>query len=192
VASGGETKAAVIARLMAEGLDHYGQDRVERAVESWREVLRLDPGHSEARDYLRSAGYEGEPAGGGAARDGHVLEAAELARSGQLDEALALLDALARRHPGDLHVHGYVELARAALHRRVLEALRGGSAVPRLRLGSREILRFNLPADAGFVLSMVDGTTPAADLVALSGMDPFDVLRALQRLLEAGILELAA
>jgi hypothetical protein len=64
--------------------------------------------------------------------------------------------------------------------------------VPRLRLGSQEILRFNLPADAGFLLSMVDGATPAADLVALSGMDPFDALRALQRLLEAGILEVAA
>ena len=47
-----------ISRLMAEGLEHYGQDRVDEAAKCWRAVLRLQPDHEEARDYLVSAGLD--------------------------------------------------------------------------------------------------------------------------------------
>jgi len=56
-----------IARLMAEGLDHYGQDEIDRAVACWRAVLELAPHHEVARDYLEVAGFEVRVVGDGAA-----------------------------------------------------------------------------------------------------------------------------
>jgi hypothetical protein len=58
-----------------------------------------------------------------------------------------------------------------------------------VKVGSEQLLRFNLPPDAGFVLSMVDGHTRVDELVTVSGMDPFDALHLLCRLETAGIVE---
>ena len=59
----------------------------------------------------------------------------------------------------------------------------------KLKITPEEIMRYNLPANAGFVLSMVDGNTSVNEILALSGMDPFDAVRVVNRLLEAGIVE---
>ena len=56
-----ESPAERTARLLAEGLELFGQDRIEQAVACWREVLALDPTHREARDYLESAGASAAP-----------------------------------------------------------------------------------------------------------------------------------
>ena len=183
-----ESASDEIARLMAEGLEHYGQDRVEQAVACWRAVLRLEPDHGEACDYLRSAGYEPAAQPKQATSQGLLLEAVELCRQGQAEQALELLESLPPVHARDLHVQGYVELIRSHLYDQILEHLDDGKRVPVMKLGPGELMRFNLPANAGFVLSMVDGMTSVNDLVALSGMDPFEVVHTLHRLLEAGIV----
>jgi hypothetical protein len=69
---------------------------------------------------------------------------------------------------------------------------KGGAGVMRVRLGPQEILRFNLPPNAGFVLSMIDGHTSADELVALAAMDPFETLHTLGKLMDAGIVEVRA
>jgi hypothetical protein len=56
------------------------------------------------------------------------------------------------------------------------------------RMGLEQVMKFNLPAHAGFLLSLVDGNTSMGDVVSLSGMDVFEALRVLNGLLEAGIL----
>jgi hypothetical protein len=48
-----------------------------------------------------------------------------------------------------------------------------------------------LPANAGFVLSMVDGSTSVNEILALSGMDPFEAVRVVNKLLEVGIVEVS-
>ncbi len=182
-----------IARLMAQGLDHYGQDRVEQAVECWRRVLALEPGHAEARDYLRTAGFEEDARQAPVSTDPSWLdEARALFRQGRGRDALELLGALAADRPDDLELQGHLELMRTHLFRDSRQRLAGGRAVPRLRLGADQLLKYNLPASAGFLLSMVDGVTPVDDLLALSGMDPFEALQVLDRLLDAGIVEAAA
>ena len=67
--------------------------------------------------------------------------------------------------------------------------MRQGS--PRVRVPPEELLQFNLPPDAGFVLSLVDGHTRVEELVTVSGMDPFDVLHVLRHLESIGVLEIA-
>ena len=68
----------------------------------------------------------------------------------------------------------------------------GGAAVLRVKLGPQQIMRFNLPPNAGFVLSMIDGRTSADEIVAISAMDPFEAHHTLAKLLDAGIVEARA
>lgn len=47
--------AARAEQLFKEGINAYGQGQYEKAAESWRETLNLDPGHKLARDNLERA-----------------------------------------------------------------------------------------------------------------------------------------
>jgi tetratricopeptide (TPR) repeat protein len=180
-----------IARLLAEGLELFGEDRVEQAAIRWREVLSLDPGQREARDYLESAGLAAPSEAAGAARALGAQALAQAAR-GEPGEALALLRSAAEAAPDDLELQGALELVRARLYETYRERMLDGAGLPRVLVASDQLLRFNLPPDAGFVLSMIDGHTRVDDLVTVTGMDPFDVLHVLGRLEAAGIVEIAS
>lgn len=49
-----------IARLLQQGLDHYGRNEITEAVYCWQQVLALAPDHPVARDYLESAGVDSD------------------------------------------------------------------------------------------------------------------------------------
>ena len=184
-----ESVAERIARLLAEGLERFGEDRIEQAALRWREVLRLDPGHQQARDYLESAGFAVAPEASGPAR-ALGAQALEQAAAGEAEEALPLLRSAAEAAPDDLGVQAALELVRAHLYAQYLARTRHGAGRPRVRVGADQLLRFNLPPDAGFVLAMVDGHTRVDELVTVTGMDPFDALHLLSRLERAGIVEI--
>jgi hypothetical protein len=184
-------KQAEIARLMARGLDLYGLGQVREATECWRRVLALDPDHAEARDFLHTAGGEAEAPPVPAA-DPVLDEAVGLLRRGQLAEGLDLLESVAGKEPGRLEVQALVELVRAALLHTYRRNVGNGAHVPRVRIPPEQVLKYNLPASAGFLLSLIDGHTSVDELLALSSMDPFEVLRGESNLLDAGIVEAAA
>jgi tetratricopeptide (TPR) repeat protein len=177
-----------IARLLAEGLELFGEDRVEQAAIRWREVLSLDPGQREARDYLESAGFAAPAEASGA--PALAAQALEQAAGGAAEEALPLMRSAAEAAPEHLELQAALELVRATLYVTYQERSHRGAGRPRVRVGGGELLRFNLPPDAGFVLSMVDGHTRVEELVTVTGMDPFDVLYLLRRLEAAGIVEI--
>ncbi len=52
--------------LLKRGLDLYGRNDVEQAVQCWRQVLALSPNDQQAIDYLECAGASPEPLPGGA------------------------------------------------------------------------------------------------------------------------------
>jgi tetratricopeptide (TPR) repeat protein len=177
---------------LAEGLELFGEGRVEQAAIRWREVLELDPEHREARDYLESAGFGASAEARDAARARAIgAQALEQAAAGEAEDALPLLRSAAAAAPEDLELQAALELLRGHLYARYRERTRQGTGRPRLRVGSDQLLRFNLPPDAGFVLSMVDGHMRVDELVTVTGMDPFDVLRLLGRLEAAGIVEIS-
>lgn len=188
-----EEKRERISRLLREGLDHYGEGRSAEAVRAWNEVLHLDPSHAEASDYLASAGApvpapaRGAPASAGAGGD-LVPEALRLLRAGELEPALELLEAASRSQAGCLELQGYLEMARGRLVERYRERVGGLAAVPALRIAPGDVLKFNLPATAGFLLSLVDGQTTVEELISLSGLDAFETLRVLAGLVDAGIV----
>jgi tetratricopeptide (TPR) repeat protein len=191
MAAPAESEDKQVEALLAEGLDHYGMGQVERAVACWQRVLEIDPVHAEARDFLRTAGFLAEePAPEPGAGDGDLLaEPQALIREGRIEEALVRLEALARRHPGHLDVQGHLELARGWMAPRYGTRIGNGRAVPRL-LPEGAALASGLSASTRFVLAMIDGSSSVTDICELSGMDRFDVVRALCALLDAGAVEL--
>ncbi len=190
-----ESPEQKIARLMAEGLDHYGNDLVDDAVRCWREVLTLDPRHQVALDYLDAAGYatQAEPvAAASVPQLSRVDTALDHMAAGEWMEAHEALSSHAKESPSDLEGQARLDLLRSHLHARHRMRVGDGHGVPAVRMGPDEVLRFNLPANAGFVLSMIDGHTCVSDLLALTGMDPFDALHVFTRLIDAGIVEVQA
>ncbi len=184
-----ESPAERVARLLAEGLELFGQDRVDQAVACWRVVLELEPKQQEARDYLESAGVSIDTGDDGRAR---VLEALAAADAGAVEQALALLLAACAQAPDDLHAQASFDLLRAQLYARYRARMRDGNARPRLCVEPEQLMGFDLPPEAGFLLSLLDGRLRVAELITVSGLDPFAVLQLLARLEQDGIVELAA
>jgi len=185
-----DSKQERIAQLLQQGLDHYGESRSQEAAACWGEVLSLQPGHPEARDYLDALGPEGrEAAARAAARPGDLAEdALRLMREGHLEAALELFETLGRRDSKRLDVQGYLEMIRSKLLSRYRDRVGGMEAVPHVQMSHPELLKFNLPATTGFLLSLLDGRTNVDELISLSGLDTFDTLRMLSRLLDAGVV----
>ncbi len=86
-------------------------------------------------------------------------------------------------YPGDLSLRGYVEIVRNTIVREFLEHPKGMQAVPKL---SAEFLtnfdRFNLSAQEGFLVSLIDGRMDISKLMILSPFDPFTTLFNLAKL----------
>ncbi len=86
-------------------------------------------------------------------------------------------------YPNDLSLRGYVEIVRNSIVREFLEHPRGMQAVPKL---SAEFLtnfdRFNLSAQEGFLVSLIDGRMDISKLMILSPFDPFTTLFNLAKL----------
>ncbi len=82
------------------------------------------------------------------------------------------------------------DMVRGRLVQRYRDRVSDTGAVPRIVIDPSEVTGFDLPADVGFMLSLVDGKTSIDELIALSGMDAFEALRILDELVAAGIAEL--
>jgi len=188
-----QTQEDQISRLLEEGLHHYGEGRISQAAGCWREVLHLEPDHPGAQDYLRSAGFntiEIELLEVVGEEDVSLLaDALELFRKGEVQESLEMFETLARENPLRMEIQGYLELVRSHLFGYYRERVSDTAGVLKIAISPEEMMRFNLPANAGFVLSMVDGSTSVNEILALSGMDPFEAVRVVHKLLEVGIVE---
>lgn len=86
-------------------------------------------------------------------------------------------------YPNDLSLRGYTEIVRNVIVREFLEHPKGMQAVPKL---SAEFLtnfdRFNLSAQEGFLISLIDGRLDLQKLLILSPFDHFTTLFNLAKL----------
>jgi hypothetical protein len=190
-----ESKEDQVARLLSEGLDYYGVDEIAPAMKAWRAVLAVDPGNSEAIDYLQTADRRdsrGVPASERMS-DGDrriVHEARGMLEKGDWEGALEVLRSAPKAEWRALEFEATVEIVRSRLLRKYAARVGNVSAIPVLRPEVGDLTHFNLPPDAGFMLSLIDGTTRLSDLISLSGMDGFEALRIVGNLLDADILEM--
>lgn len=86
-------------------------------------------------------------------------------------------------YPDDLSLRGYVELVRNTIVRDFLAHPRGLQAVPKLSpdfLSNFE--RFNLNAQEGYLVSLIDGRLALQKLMILSPFDPFTTIFILAKL----------
>ena len=88
-----------------------------------------------------------------------------------------------RAYPDDLSLRGYVELVRNTIVRDFLAHPKGMHSVPKL---SAEFLsnfdRFNLNAQEGYLVSLIDGRLDVSKLLILSPFDPFATIFILAKL----------
>ncbi|HEX6642490.1 MAG TPA: hypothetical protein VF215_15335 [Thermoanaerobaculia bacterium] len=93
-----------------------------------------------------------------------------------------LLEA-SRAYPGDLSLRGYVEILRNTIVRDFLAHPKGMQAVPKL---TAEFLsnfdRFNLNAQEGYLVSLIDGRMDVQKLMILSPFDQFTTIFILAKL----------
>jgi tetratricopeptide (TPR) repeat protein len=181
-----------IESLLSEGLDHYGGGRIDRAVMCWREVLRLDPNCGEARDYLADAGAEGDPQSdkpnqGRPYKDSLLDEAKQAIAAGDLEPAFELLELLAEQEPTDLPIQGHYELVRFELSRVYREQLGAGDRVYEI-VDRDRLFKFNLPTEAGYLASLIDGAASLDSILDMSAIDRFETVRTLVRLRGAGVI----
>lgn len=87
------------------------------------------------------------------------------------------------RHPEEVALRGYIEIVRTVVVKDFLANPQGIRAVPKL---SPEFLadfgRFNLSAQEGYLISLIDGRTNIEKLLKLSPFDPFTTMFNLARL----------
>ena len=80
-------------------------------------------------------------------------------------------------YPNDLSLRGYIEIIRTAIVRDLLSHPKALNAVPKL---SAEFLtnfdRFNLNAQEGYLVSLIDGRMDLQKLQILSPFDPFTTM----------------
>ena len=88
-----------------------------------------------------------------------------------------------RVYPDDLSLRGYIEIVRNTIVRDFLAHPRGLQAMPKL---SAEFLsnfdRFNLNAQEGYLVSLIDGRLDVQKLMILSPFDPFTTIFILAKL----------
>jgi hypothetical protein len=88
-----------------------------------------------------------------------------------------------KAYPDDLPLRGYIEIVRNSIVRDFVAHPKGMQAVPKL---TAEFLtnfdRFNLNAQEGYLVSLIDGRLAVQKLLVLSPFDPFTTLFSLAKL----------
>jgi hypothetical protein len=93
-----------------------------------------------------------------------------------------LVDA-SRTYPGDLALRGYVEIVRNNIVRDLLAHPRALQAVPKLTADFLSNFdRFNLTAQEGYLVSLIDGRMDMQKLMILSPFDQFTTIFILAKL----------
>ncbi len=192
-----EDRTEEIARLLQQGLDAYGESDVPVAIKAWREVLALDPDNADAIDFITTADRrscprdeDGDKDRVSAVQEDVVAEARRLIGEGQFEESLELLRRAAEAGEFRLELEATIELVRSNLYAVYRKSIGDLTRIPVLVAKPNEITKFNLPPDAGFLLSLVDGVTDFESLVTVSGMDTFEALRTTKNLIDVGIVRM--
>jgi len=117
-----------------------------------------------------------------AAPDWSRLVGDSIKQNGAWHTYLKLMEARGA-YPDDLSLRGYVEIVRNMMVRDFVAHPKGMQAVPKL---SADFLtnfdRFNLSAQEGYLMSLIDGRLSLQKLMILSPFDPFTTLFNLAKL----------
>jgi hypothetical protein len=165
-----ESKEERVERLLREGLDQYGMDEISSAILSWEKVLEIDPNNAGALDFLQSADRPTKPRAPrhdnmASASTALLQEAGVLMQQAEFGAAFDLLQSASASGFSGLEFEATLDLIRSCLHRGYREQVKDLECIPRLNADSEDVTQLDLPSDAGFFLSMIDGSTSLADVI---------------------------
>ncbi len=204
--------------LLERGLDFYGRQLVSEAVQCWREVLYLSPGHQLALEYLEAAGinpdseYQQEPpkkvrssasipiaAAPEPAADEPPLTleslsvlAVELIRERRLEEALALLYTAHGEAPKDQSISRSINVIKQRLTREYRAEIGDLGQIPHLTVDDALLDELDLSEDELEVLRLVDGIVALDDIIQTSGFAALQIYRVVAQLLRRNLIVLKA
>jgi len=109
---------------------------------------------------------------------------------GDFTGALAQAESLLMQDAGDLEAQRYATSCRDVLMQMYVSRLGNVKHVVQVALPSEELRWLNLDHRAGFLLSLVDGSSTVEEVLDISGMPRLDALRILTSLLEQRVIRL--
>ncbi len=160
-------------------LPHFDPDSTQLLVSYSDEMAEVEAANSDGEAVAPASENE---------VDALLARAQEVLDRGDLEGAFDLFRAAAERDPQRLEIEGHIDGVQSQLLKGYREQVGDPKRIPSLLVEPEAVTRFDLAPEAGFVLSLVDGTTNIEELISLSPMDAFDGYRILSVLLEAKIL----
>ncbi len=121
---------------------------------------------------------------------GEIELALRLTREGKHETALTLLNAAYRIHPTDATLRRMIINAELAFREDLLHRGLSATKIPVRRAAADAAPAADPSPTESFLLSLVDGGTDIKSILWLAPMRELDVLRALRRLVDAGLVEL--
>lgn len=109
---------------------------------------------------------------------------------GDYSGALIVAEALLGEVPDDAQVIEMAEQCRAKLRQMYASRLGSLDQIPVMVVARSELKWLSLDHRAGFVLSLVDGTSTVEDIIDISGMPALEVLRTLFNLVTQKVIEM--
>lgn len=181
-----------IERLLAEGLELFGRNRIDEAVACWQRVLSLSPGEPRARDYLDAAVPPAKviPLRHDAPAGDLRLQVQRMIQERRFEDALDVLLAARGQAPNDESIARSIRLLKERLMRQYIERIGNLDRVPRATLGT--VHPSSLGAEAQEVLRLIDGATAVDDILLSSRLGQFRTLRTLVTLNERMLISLAS
>lgn len=201
--------------LLERGLDFYGRQLVSEAIQCWREVLYLSPGHRLALEYLEAAGASAEddfepppvksrsrtsasmPVASEVAAPSEepplTLEslsvlAVELIRERRLEEALALLYTAHGEAPKDQAISRSINVIKQKLTREYRAEIGDLGMIPHLTVDEALIDELDMLDEEREVLRLVDGIVALDDVVQTAGLGALQIYRVLAQLLRRNLI----
>lgn len=196
-------------QLLDQGLDHYGRNDIEAAVQCWRRAVELDPSNQDALDYLDAAGFEPVEARTGAqvidistarrlltplppslSREEKQAERTRqlehLLEGKRYEEALDLLLRARLQSPEDPAISRGIRLLKDRLLLGYVRSLGDLAQVPVRRETEAPVVD-----PAASIYALVDGIASVEDILQISPFGRFESYRVLAVLLKNGVIALS-
>jgi hypothetical protein len=131
------------------------------------------------------------PTAPGSGRDVEIREMKDRYAMGDFTGALAVADGMLERDADDIDAQRYAQSCRDVLTQMYSARLGALSQHVRVAVPGDEIRWLSLDHRAGFVLSLIDGSSTVEELLDISGMNRLDALRIIYTLFDQRVIALS-
>lgn len=174
----------LINRYLDEGLVLYGLGEFKKAVEKWREILKIEPDNAQARDYIISAGFPIEE------EDNRLKKIKELINDKKFEESYELAKSLYQDEPENKEARELFNISQDSLTERFRRIFKNPDAIPFVKIELTDLMNYTLTQQDGFVISLIDGKCTLQEIIDTSGLNDFECKRVISKLSNLGIIAL--